>query len=173
MAFRSQRRDRAAPASSAAPRRTVTSATAPTLLSSPRVPASVLVIADRKEIASLIARCVAGIGHRPIIAHDVRHAALLLEREPADAVVLDLATPGHSESVVQWLRRDPARAGMAIVRVSARTRQAAAPRAEIATEVHVPKPFTTRQIADAVRTVLLRRTARQRMTARAGLAAAI
>jgi DNA-binding response OmpR family regulator len=94
----------------------------------------------------------------------VRHAALLLQREAADAVVLDLATPGHCESVVQWLRRDPARAGMALVRVSARTRQAAAPRGEISTEIHVPKPFTPRQIVDGVRTALVRRMARQRLT---------
>ena len=138
-----------------------------------RVPAAVLVIADRSEIATLIARCLASTGHRPIVANDVRHAALLLQRETAEAVVLDLATPGHSESVVQWLRRDPARAGMAVVRVTARTRQAAAPRGEIATEVQVPKPFTPRQIVDAVRTALVRRTARQRFAASVGPSASI
>ena len=136
------------------------------------MPTSVLVIADRNEIATLIARCLAGTGLRPIVANDVRHAALLLQRETPEAVVLDLATPGHSESVVQWLRRDPARAGMAIVRVTARTRQAAAPRREIATEIQVPKPFTPRQIADGVRTALVRRAARQRFAASAGLTAA-
>jgi DNA-binding response OmpR family regulator len=129
------------------------------------VPASVLVIADRREIGILIARCLAGTGQRAVVANDVRHAVLIVERETPDAVVLDLATPGHCESVVQWLRRDPARAAMAIVRVSARTRQAAAPRGEISTEMHVPKPFTVRQIADGVRTALARRAARERLAA--------
>jgi DNA-binding response OmpR family regulator len=129
----------------------------------PAVPASVLVIADRKDIATLIARCLLGIGHRPLVASDVRHATLLLQRETPDAVVLDLATPGHCESVVHWLRRDPTRGDVAVVRVSARARYAA-PRGEMATEIHVPKPFTPRQIVDGVRTALARRAARQRMT---------
>ncbi len=137
------------------------------------MPATVLVIADRSEIATLIARCLASTGHRALVANDVRHAALLLQRERAEAVVLDLATPGHSECVVQWLRRDPARAGMAVVRVTARTRHAAAPRSEIATEIQVPKPFTPRQIVDGVRTALVRRMARQRFNAAVGFSAAI
>jgi DNA-binding response OmpR family regulator len=127
------------------------------------VPASVLIIADRNDIGTLIAGCLVSTGCRPLLASDVRHAALLMQRETPDAVVLDLATPGHCESVVNWLRKDPARAGMGIVRVSARVRRAAAPHGEVATEVHVPKPFTARQIVAGVQTALLRRTARQRI----------
>lgn len=126
------------------------------------MPASVLIIADRPEIASHVAHCLGSTGCRALVANDVRHAGLILQRETPDVVVLDLATPGHCENVVPWLRRDPLRAGMAIVRVSARTRQNTGSRRELGVEIHVPKPFTPRQIVDAVRTALTRRAARQR-----------
>src|SRR5262245_43202015 len=115
------------------------------------MPATVLVIADRADIATMIARYLASAGVRPLVANDVRHAGLLLRRETADAVVVDLATPGHAEGVVQWLRRDPVRAGMAIVRVNPKLRHADAVRAPSGTEILLPKPFTPRQVVDGVR----------------------
>lgn len=135
---------------------------------------SVLVIADRIEIATLIARCLIGIGLRPLVANDVRHAGLLLERETPAAVVLDLATPGHCDAVMHWLRRDASRGAMTVVQVSALARNGGAPRGELRADVLVPKPFTPRQIVDAVRSALARRAARQRIvTAPARRAAAI
>jgi DNA-binding response OmpR family regulator len=131
------------------------------------VPASILVIADSVDIASLIARYLASAGHRPQVANDVRHAGLLLQRETPDAIVLDLATPGHPEGVVQWIRRDPARAGVAIVRVNARLRHTGTGRVESPGEIQVPKPFTPKQIADGVRTALTRRAARLQLIATA------
>lgn len=129
------------------------------------MPVSVLIIADRNDIATLIARCLMSTGIRPLIANDFRHAGMILQRETPAAVVLDLATPGHCDAAMQWLRRDPARAAMAVVRVSAAVRNGGAPRGEIRADVCVPKPFTPRQIVDSVRTVLARRMARQRITA--------
>jgi DNA-binding response OmpR family regulator len=129
------------------------------------VPATVLVIADHRDIATLIANYLASAGLRPLLANDVRHAGLLLQREPADAVVLDLATPGHAESVVQWLRREPSRAGMAIVRVNPKLRHADAARAAAGNEVQLPKPFTPKQVVDGVRSALARRAARLRVFA--------
>lgn len=119
----------------------------------------------------MIARCLVSTGHRPVVANDVRHATLLMQRETPDAVVLDLAMPGHCDGVIQSLRRNPAHAGLSIVRVSARARHAA-PRGELGTEIHVPKPFTPRQIADGVRTALMRRAARLRIPTMASAAAA-
>ena len=113
----------------------------------------------------LIARPLLGTGVRAIIANDVRHAGLILQRETCDAVVLDLAVPGHCDAVMQWMKRDPSRAAMAIVRVSALVRSGGVLRGEIRADMCVPKPFTPRQIADAVRTVLVRRTVRQRVVA--------
>jgi DNA-binding response OmpR family regulator len=129
------------------------------------MPATVLVIADSLDISALISRCLAGTGVRTLIANDVRHAGLMLERERCDAVVLDLAVPGHCDAVLQWLKRDPARAAMAIIRVSALARHGGAPRGEIRADLVVPKPFSPRQIADAVRTALVRRAARLSMPA--------
>src|SRR6185436_3995503 len=127
------------------------------------MPASVLIIADRQDIATLIARCLVSTGMRPLIATDVRHAGVILQRETADVVVLDLAMPGHCDAAMQWLRRDPARAMLGVVRVSALVRNGGAPRGELRADLCVPKPFTPRQLVDAVRTVLVRRGARQRM----------
>jgi len=129
------------------------------------VTASVLVIADHAEIATLVACYLTSAGFRPLVASHLRHATLILQREAPAAIVLDLATPGHCESVIQWVRRDPTRAGMAIVRVSARARHAGVARGGSAMELHVPKPFTPRQIVDGVRTALARRAARQRVVA--------
>src|SRR5580765_4612202 len=127
------------------------------------MPATVLVIADHLDIGALLSRCLAGTGVRTLVANDVRQAGLILQREACDAVVLDLAAPGHCEAVMQWLKREPARAGMAIVRVSALARHGGVPRGDVRADVCVPKPFTTRQVADAVRTALMRREARQRV----------
>ena len=49
------------------------------------------------------------------------------------------------------------------VRVSALVRNGGAARGDFRADVCVPKPFTPRQIVDAVRTVLARRGARQRI----------
>lgn len=131
------------------------------------VSAAVLVIADHADIATLIARYLTGAGLRPLVATDVRHAGFLLQRETPAAVVLDLAAPGHADAVVQWLRRDPARAGMAIVRVNPKLRHADATRAATGTEIQLPKPFTPRQVVDGVRTALARRALRARALATA------
>ncbi len=127
------------------------------------MPSSVLIIADRVDIASFIARCLTGIGLRPLVANDVRHAGTLLERETPEVVVLDLATPGHCDAVMQWLRRDPARVGIAVVQVSALARNGGAPRGEMRADLVVAKPFTPRQIVDGVRTALARVMARKRV----------
>jgi DNA-binding response OmpR family regulator len=105
---------------------------------------SVLVIADRIEIATMIARCLTGIGLRPLVANDMRHAGAPARETPA-AVVLDLATPGHCDAVMHWLRRDASRAAMMVVQVSALARNGGAPRGELRADVLVPKPFTPRQ----------------------------
>ncbi len=139
--------------------------TAPSLLNHALMPASVLIIADRIDIATMIARCLSGVGLRPLVANDMRHAGSILQRESPEAVVLDLATPGHCDAVMQWLRRDPVRAAMAVIQVSAIARHGGAPRGEIRANVVVPKPFTPRQIVDAVRTALVRRVARQHVAA--------
>lgn len=131
---------------------------------STRVPASVLVIADRSDIAALIGRCLTGVGLRPLVAADVRQAGLLLARETPAAVVLDLAAPGHSDAVIQWLRRDPARQAIAVVQVSALARNGGA-RGDLRVDIRVPRPFTPKQIADAVRTALARKCARDRFVA--------
>jgi DNA-binding response OmpR family regulator len=127
------------------------------------MPASVLVIADRRDIAALIERPLAGVGLRPVVANDLRQAGILIARETPAAVVLDLATPGHSEAVMQWLRRDPRHADIAVVQVSALARHGAASRGELRPDLRVPKPFTPRQIADAVRSALARRAMRARI----------
>jgi DNA-binding response OmpR family regulator len=135
---------------------------------------SVLVIADRIEIATMIAHCLTGIGLRPLVANDMRHAGLLLERETPTAVVLDLATPGHCDAVMHWLRRDASRAAMTVVQLSTLARNGGAPRGALRADVVVPKPFTPRQIVDGVRSALARRAARQRIvTAPARRAASI
>ena len=124
--------------------------------------ASVLVIADRADFANLIARSLSGIGVRTLVATDVRHASRLLEREPAAVAVLDLALPNHYDAAAQWLRRDPARASMVVVRVSALVRNGCLPRGEVRADLYVPKPFAPRQLVDAVRSALVRHAARQR-----------
>ncbi len=126
------------------------------------MPAAVLVLADRPDFATLIGRCLAGIGVRALVATDVRHAGLLLEREPAAVAVLDLAAPGHYDAAMRWLRREPARAAMLVVRVSALVRNGCVPRGEVRADLYVPKPFTPRQLVDVVRTALARQAARQR-----------
>jgi len=133
------------------------------LLSVLPVAESVLVIADRIEIATLIARCLTGIGLRPLVANDLRRAGLLLERETPAAVVLDLVIPGHCDAVMQWLRRHASRAAMTVVQVSALARNGGAPHGELRADVLVPKPFTSRQIVDGVRSALARRSARRRI----------
>ena len=126
----------------------------------PPVSVPVLIFADHVDIATLIGRCLTSAGFRPVVASDLRQAALVLQRERPEVAVLDLVMPGQSDAVVQWLRRESSRSPMSIVRVSARARHGAGPRGDMMSEVTVPKPFTPRQIVDAVRASFARRAAR-------------
>lgn len=169
MAFRSEPVDRTRRKAASVPGSAAREAAGAVLALPDPVPASVLVIADRSDIATLIGRCLTGVGLRPLVATDVRQAGMLLAREMPAAVVLDLAAPGHCDAVIQWLRRDPARQAIAIVQVSALARNGGGPRGEMRADIRVPKPFTPKQIADAVRTALARKSARDRFVAGAAV----
>jgi hypothetical protein len=69
--------------------------------------------------------------------------------------------------VMQWLRRDPARRAIAVVQVTALARHGGAPRGETRADVIVPKPFTPRQMVEAVRSAVGRQMARRHVVAMA------
>jgi CheY-like chemotaxis protein len=113
---------------------------------------SILIVDDCPEIASILARHVRGAGHEVSIAHDGADALARVGRKVPDCILLDLMMPVMSGvEVLHRLKEDPATARIPIVLVSARVGEGRSHIfAERDADYCVGKPFTRRQILDAV-----------------------
>jgi DNA-binding response OmpR family regulator len=118
----------------------------------------VLVVEDSQDIADLIRRYFERAGHTVehlTTGHDVvAHA----RRMPADLVVLDVMLPGMDGMLVcQALRGDAATAAIPIIMLTARGEEAdRIVGLELGADDYITKPFSPRELAARVRTVLRR-----------------
>jgi DNA-binding response OmpR family regulator len=99
-----------------------------------------MVVEDEAAISSMIAVALEDEGYRVLIARDGRDALQLVQREPPDAIVLDLRLPNvDGWQVVRWCRAHPAAIAIPIIVVSAA--YDAPQDADIEPLVFVEKPF--------------------------------
>jgi DNA-binding response OmpR family regulator len=120
---------------------------------------TVLVVDDEPIVREVVVRYLEREGYRTLEAGDGDRARELLERESLDLVVLDVMLPGTDGlALCRWLR---SRSDVPVIMLTARGEEAdRIVGLELGADDYVTKPFSPRELAARVRTVL-RRSARE------------
>jgi DNA-binding response OmpR family regulator len=116
---------------------------------------TVLVVDDEAIVREVVVRYLEREGYRTLEAGDGEQAQRLIEREPPELVVLDLMLPGlDGISLCRWIRE---RSELPVIMLTARGEEAdRIVGLEIGADDYVTKPFSPRELAARVRTVLRR-----------------
>src|SRR5918995_4386147 len=116
---------------------------------------TILVVDDEPIVREVVVRYLRREGYRTLEAGDGDLAKTLVESERPDLVVLDLMLPGADGlSVCRWIR---ARGSLPIIMLTARGEEAdRIVGLEVGADDYVTKPFSPRELAARVRSVLRR-----------------
>jgi DNA-binding response OmpR family regulator len=116
---------------------------------------TVLVVDDEPIVREVVVRYLKREGFRILEAGDGDRARELIEREPPNLVVLDLMLPGTDGlSLCRWIR---SRSDLPVIMLTARGEEAdRIVGLELGADDYVTKPFSPRELAARVRTVLRR-----------------
>src|SRR5829696_9226355 len=116
---------------------------------------TVLVVDDEPIVREVVVRYLEREGYRTLEAADGTRARELLERESLDLVVLDLMLPGTDGlSLCRWIR---SRSQLPVIMLTARGEETdRIVGLELGADDYVTKPFSPRELAARVRTVLRR-----------------
>src|ERR671931_1217628 len=119
--------------------------------------ATVLVVDDEPIVRDVVVRYLEQEGYRTLQAGDGDSARALLEREAPSLVVLDLMLPGTDGlALCRWIRD---RSQLPVIMLTARGDEAdRIVGLELGADDYVTKPFSPRELAARVRTVLRRAT---------------
>ena len=117
--------------------------------------ATILVVDDEPIVREVVVRYLQRDGHRTLEAGDGDRARELLERDPPNLVVLDVMLPGMDGlALCRWIR---ARSELPVILLTARGEEAdRIVGLELGADDYVTKPFSPRELAARVRTVLRR-----------------
>jgi DNA-binding response OmpR family regulator len=118
---------------------------------------TVLVVDDEPIVREVVVSYLKREGYRTLEAGDGDRARELVERESPDLVVLDLMLPGiDGLSVCRWIRTH---SDLPVIMLTARGEEAdRIVGLELGADDYVTKPFSPRELAARVRTVLRRST---------------
>src|SRR3989442_14593770 len=116
---------------------------------------TVLVVDDEPTIREIVVGYLERDGYRTLEAADGNRARELLERESPDLVVRDLMLPGTDGlELCRWIR---ARSRLPVIMLTARGEESdRIVGLELGADDYVTKPFSPRELAARVRTVLRR-----------------
>jgi DNA-binding response OmpR family regulator len=119
---------------------------------------TVLVVDDEPIVREVVVRYLRREGFRTLEAGDGNGARELLERDLPNLVVLDLMLPGMDGlDLCRWIR---ARSSLPVIMLTARGEEAdRIVGLELGADDYVTKPFSPRELAARVRTVLRRASA--------------
>jgi DNA-binding response OmpR family regulator len=119
--------------------------------------ATVLIVDDEPIVREVVARYLERDGHTTLEADDGERARLLLEQRAPDLVVLDVMLPGvDGLELCRWIR---SRSDLPVILLTARGEEAdRIVGLELGADDYVTKPFSPRELAARVRTVLRRAT---------------
>ena len=119
---------------------------------------TVLVVDDEPIVREVVARYLERDGYATLESADGEHAKELVTSERPDLVVLDLMLPGMDGlAFCRWLRR---RSDVPVIMLTARGEESdRIVGLELGADDYVTKPFSPRELAARVRTVLRRATA--------------
>ena len=118
--------------------------------------ATILVVDDEPIVRDVVGRYLERDGHRVVAAGDGEEARQLIEREEPSLVVLDVMLPGPTDGLAlcRWIR---SRSELAVILLSARGDETdRIVGLELGADDYVTKPFSARELATRVRTVLRR-----------------
>jgi DNA-binding response OmpR family regulator len=117
--------------------------------------ATVLVVEDESVVREVVVKYLRREGFRTLEAADGDTACSLVEREVPDLVVLDLMLPGlDGLGVCRWIR---ARSEVPVIMLTARGEEAdRIVGLELGADDYVTKPFSPRELAARVKSVLRR-----------------
>jgi DNA-binding response OmpR family regulator len=115
----------------------------------------VLVVDDEPIVREVVVRYLERDGYRTLVARDGNGARKLLQQEAPDLVVLDVMLPGvDGLELCRWIR---ARSSLPVIMLTARGEEAdRIIGLELGADDYVTKPFSPRELAARVRTVLRR-----------------
>ena len=117
---------------------------------------TVLVVDDEPLVRDVVTRYLERDGHRVLTAADSDHARALIEREPPSLVLLDVMLPGETDGLAlcRWIR---SASELPVILLTARTEEAdRIVGLELGADDYVTKPFSPRELATRVKTVLRR-----------------
>jgi signal transduction histidine kinase/CheY-like chemotaxis protein len=117
----------------------------------------ILVIDDNRDLAESVAMYLRGTGHYVFVAYDGESGIASAEREPPDAILLDLGLPGiDGFEVASRLRVTPALQGAAIIAISGYKPQEERLR-EAGFDTHLVKPVSYGRLMRTLRETLAAR----------------
>ena len=117
---------------------------------------TVLVVDDEPIVRDVVGRYLAHDGHRVVTAADGDEARRLIEREAPSLVLLDVMLPGRTDGLAlcRWIRST---SDLPVILLTARADEAdRIVGLELGADDYVTKPFSPRELATRVRTVLRR-----------------
>jgi DNA-binding response OmpR family regulator len=118
--------------------------------------ATVLVVDDEPIVRDVVSRYLERDGHRIVEASDGDEARGLIEKEAPSLVVLDVMLPGRTDGLAlcRWIRST---SDLAVILLTARSEETdRIVGLELGADDYVTKPFSPRELATRVRTVLRR-----------------
>jgi DNA-binding response OmpR family regulator len=117
--------------------------------------ATILVVDDDPIVRDVVVRYLERDGHRTLVAADGDRASELIENEQLDLVVLDVMLPGQDGLAL--CRSIRPRSSLPVILLTARGEEAdRIVGLELGADDYVTKPFSPRELAARVRTVLRR-----------------
>jgi DNA-binding response OmpR family regulator len=129
---------------------------------------TVLVVDDEPTVRDVVTRYLERDGHRVVTAEDGETARGLIEREAPSLVLLDVMLPGRTDGLelCRWIRSS---SDLPVILLTARVEETdRIVGLELGADDYVTKPFSPRELATRVKTVLRRarpsRPPRQRIS---------
>ncbi|MGN6429613.1 MAG: winged helix-turn-helix domain-containing protein [Gaiellaceae bacterium] len=117
---------------------------------------TVLVVDDEPMVRDVVTRYLERDGHRVVTAADSDCARALIESEPPSLVLLDVMLPGEADGLAlcRWIR---SASELPVILLTARTEEAdRIVGLELGADDYITKPFSPRELATRVKTVLRR-----------------
>jgi DNA-binding response OmpR family regulator len=117
---------------------------------------TVLVVDDEPMVRDVVSRYLERDGHRVVTAEDGESARGLIENEDPSLVLLDVMLPGRTDGLelCRWIRST---SDLPVILLTARVEETdRIVGLELGADDYVTKPFSPRELATRVRTVLRR-----------------
>ena len=117
---------------------------------------TVLVVDDEPMVRDVVTRYLERDGHRVVAAEDGDAARRLIEREAPSLVLLDVMLPGKTDGLelCRWIRSS---SDLPVILLTARVEETdRIVGLELGADDYVTKPFSPRELATRVKTVLRR-----------------